>query len=416
MSEELLLFDNGRVLRENSEEITAWRWARKRFPLPSGTISATIWALLHEYDGNSEPLIVEINGVPHRIEPTGGSRSMLFRSIPLRRECLSGAELQCIFKVDGRPMPSWSLAICGEPQGRSALSVDQGRTWGQRLGLYGYGEGEYVVRVVCETPQASAPRPVPAFVWEALDHPRLGELRQLLDEHGAPPAGRDEWESQQALRTWVAGLWPYAHSGDAAAYAPWDPWFLLDWTSRKSGQGRPGGVISMCVHYGVFYMLACLARGWPARCIILTSDLGGMFGHFVTEVWSRRWGQWVLMDPNGDLHFERNGRPLGVLEVHDSLLGEPPVTVPGHGYERLAPRVRAMIDDMLPKRAYRNAGLWPRNDFLSRPDLVPAQHGSTSYCEPEIVWWRDEQTNLPGIFPCFTSDRTAFTAPPPGIH
>jgi hypothetical protein len=57
--------------------------------------------------------------------------------------------------------------------------------------------------------------------------------------------------------------------------------------------------------------------------------------------------------------------------------------------------------------------VWPRNDFLSRPDLTPPAHGDTAYCETDFVW---HSRNVRGaeldMFPHIADDDW-FARPPP---
>ena len=60
----LFLTERGRVLRSENEEISRWRWARKRLDLPTAAADARadLWLFLQMYDRNTEPLEVELNG------------------------------------------------------------------------------------------------------------------------------------------------------------------------------------------------------------------------------------------------------------------------------------------------------------------------------------------------------------------
>jgi hypothetical protein len=41
------------------------------------------------------------------------------------------------------------------------------------------------------------------------------------------------------------------------------------------------------------------------------------YRHVVTEIWSRRWQKWVVVDPHFNIHFtDRSGAPLSALDLH----------------------------------------------------------------------------------------------------
>lgn len=56
-------------------------------------------------------------------------------------------------------------------------------------------------------------------------------------------------------------------------------------------------------------------------------------------------------------------------------------------------------------------GIWPRADFLTRPELTPPSHGMTAYCETSLVWERPLLYRGFSMFPYF-GDADYFAAPP----
>ena len=43
-------------------------------------------------------------------------------------------------------------------------------------------------------------------------------------------------------------------------------------------------------------------------------------GHAVAEVWSNEYRKWVMMDPDINVHYERDGTPLNALEIREAWL------------------------------------------------------------------------------------------------
>ncbi len=147
------------------------------------------------------------------------------------------------------------------------------------------------------------------FRYESPWLPRLNELglRERLDE---VVGGRSrEFERILRLKDWVAAQFPTTVPDP---YPPWDALVVLDWIRG----GLTGG---FCAQYAQIFLQSLAYLGIPARYVeIGTAE--NPYGHFLTEVWSSEYDKWVLMDPNYNVHFERDGIPLSALEIHDALL------------------------------------------------------------------------------------------------
>ncbi|HUT54734.1 MAG TPA: transglutaminase-like domain-containing protein [bacterium] len=196
------------------------------------------------------------------------------------------------------------------------------------------------------------------FRSERLDHPGLAALRERekLDEVVA--AGKDELDKMALLCDWVNSQWPL---GTPHPYPPWDANQILDLIRS----GRTGG---FCAQYAVVLAQCCLALGWQARYLdVLTEDKKPGNGHFTVEVWSNQYDQWVLLDPFYDCRFERDGRPLSALQVHQALVSgeiDAVTMVVGKGKNALA-GVKFNQKAVMEKFFHLSAD--PRNDHLSHP-------------------------------------------------
>lgn len=70
------------------------------------------------------------------------------------------------------------------------------------------------------------------------------------------------------------------------------------------------GETFFCSWYSVVFVQCALSLGFIARYV-------GLFkGHVVAEVWSNEFTKWVVMDTYNNIHYEKDGIPLGVLELH----------------------------------------------------------------------------------------------------
>jgi hypothetical protein len=226
-------------------------------------------------------------------------------------------------------------------------------------------------------------------------------------------ASSDPLTTARALSTWVCRSWRYRNTSEATQYTPWDPPTILSWGARE--QGHAGNLpVVMCVHYALVLTAACQALGIPARCAVLTGSVNGFDGHFVTEVWSERLGRWVMLDPTFDVVVITPNGPAGLNTIRDLGTEVRHHLVAGHGIEeRLAmPSQRLWFEENLLKGVcFRNRSLWPRSDFLSRPDLTPPGHGSASYTELDLVWDERCRDNGFGMFRYFGAVEW-FEAPP----
>ena len=85
---------------------------------------------------------------------------------------------------------------------------------------------------------------------------------------------------------------------------------------------------------------------------------------------------------------------------------------PGYAYQMDNPVIPSWIDrNFVTGVCFRHRSLWPRTDLLSRPELAPAWHGSTGYCETDLVWERRDLAQGFGMFPYF-GEPAYFDAPP----
>lgn len=144
---------------------------------------------------------------------------------------------------------------------------------------------------------------------EPLHLPRLEELKQREALEAIVASGESEFAQILALKDWVSSQWP---AGYPDPYPPWDAITVLDWI-------RGGVTGGFCAQYAQVLLQSLAALGLQARYVEIGS-VDNPYAHFLTEVWSNEFNKWVLLDPDFNLHFERNGVPLSALEIHDALV------------------------------------------------------------------------------------------------
>ena len=328
----------------------------------------------------------------------------------MKASLLKKGDVAFEFWTDATAMNAWSLAIeGGHAQPKSFLSDDGGSTWrNQRMGYLNVLDGEYVARI--RLAEGEDPPP-PAMVWEnpkCVRVERLGEVMPAKAREKGPLLKR-----VRALTSWLSSSWEHTDSNRGFQYAPWDAETIFAWGRSRTGHNGRVPIV-MCVHYAVAFVSCAQAARIPARCAVLMGTLNGQDGHFVAEVWFEEFAKWVMVDPNADAIFWKDGVPLSLTEIQQAGSDLSRLVEWGAGaeFQRQNPRmVQWVKDSYLKGICFRHRSLWARADFLSHPELTPPGHGSVAYCETALVLEKRDLQRGFGMFPCFAGP-TYFDAPP----
>jgi hypothetical protein len=140
----------------------------------------------------------------------------------------------------------------------------------------------------------------------------LVALRERYDLDEVVRDASNEWQAQLLLNHWIhqkiENGTPEVDVGNAIE--------ILD--AAAEGQKF------WCSFYAITYTQCALALGWQARKISLDHFHGpdgvGSRHHGAAEVWSNQWRKWIYIDPQSDLHFEKNGVPLSSREIRAAWL------------------------------------------------------------------------------------------------
>jgi hypothetical protein len=157
--------------------------------------------------------------------------------------------------------------------------------------------------------------------FEVFHAPFLTQLRErehLEDLFARSPT---EFAKMLALRDWVSSQWPH---GTPNPYPPWNAIAILDWIRANYTGG-------FCGQYSQVLLQSLAAMGMTARYVEIGSN-DNPYAHFVIEAWSNEFNKWVMLDADYNVHFERLGIPLSVLEIHTALVADQMsdvVAVPG---------------------------------------------------------------------------------------
>ena len=149
------------------------------------------------------------------------------------------------------------------------------------------------------------------YEYEDPANPRLVALRQKYHLDEVVSGSNSELEKLVKLRHWVHSQWKYK--------APIDGWFPA-WDADEILTHKQG----FCVHFAIVYMQCAISLGYQTRYVFGGHPGTIDSGHEVCEVWSNQFSKWILMDPEGDLHYVDptvgDNVPLSMIEAHDRIL------------------------------------------------------------------------------------------------
>ena len=407
--------ERGRMTEGHNEEITHYRWARKKLKLPATAAGAKadLWLCLAMYSGNRTPLRIDLNGrMLAKVSPTKRLRHVWgWKSVPVPAGRLKVGVNDILIRADNLAMNGWVLGIeGGYANPRSYLSHDQGRTWSNHaMGIDGITRGEYLVRLRSGAEKLRS-LTLPRVVYEDARHRRVKAAAGLIPARIRRMV--NPWRRLLSLRTWIAASWQ--HRGGPGAYTPWDPWTVLDWKDRQWSHSRNYPSVAFCVHFGTLMIALASAMGCLARGVATTGDLASISGHFMAEVWDHKTGRWVLHDPTFDIHYE-DGSPLSAIDIAQrSLAGQylKPLVRSGAAFARSGlHQSEGLEQQFYTGKSLQIASIYSRNNFVSDPTAAPPAHGILPYTETDFVWF-DPTGKLTPMFPYRTADRRYFDAAP----
>jgi hypothetical protein len=240
---------------------------------------------------------------------------------------------------------------------------------------------------------------------QPLDDPMLDGLAAREHLPDVAPAKGRQFDRILRVKDWVAAQWP---DSNPDPYPPWNALIVLDWIRA----GQTGG---FCGQYAQVLLQSLAALGFNARYVEIGS-IDNPYAHYITEVWSNDFDKWVMMDADYNVHFERGGVPLSVLDIHDALLADTLADV-----HPVLGKVRDghPSPDRWPKKTaglYRYIRYHLKADHLSKPDEPPFDrfNDMVEFEDPRVVPW--EQSNVSSPYPKTrltrqrTTDREAISA------
>ena len=140
----------------------------------------------------------------------------------------------------------------------------------------------------------------------------LVELREKYELDAVVAGGRTEFEQMLLLKEWVRNRWDHGWSREPEAR-----------NALEILEAAELGSDFNCGYYSVTMMQSLLALGFVARRAGIAKAQSewmaldeGNIGHSVPEVYSHDFHKWILLDADMNVHYELDGLPLSVLEIH----------------------------------------------------------------------------------------------------
>ncbi len=145
----------------------------------------------------------------------------------------------------------------------------------------------------------------------------LVELREKYELDAVIAGGRTEFEQMLMLREWVRNRWDHGWSREPEAR-----------NALEILEAAELGSDFNCGYYSITMMQSLLALGFVARRAGIAKAQTewmaldeGNIGHSVPEVYSHEFHKWIMLDADMNVHYQLDGVPLSVLEIHRAWVG-----------------------------------------------------------------------------------------------
>ena len=193
------------------------------------------------------------------------------------------------------------------------------------------------------------------------------------------PSGNDFLDFV-AMTDWVSSQWKHGTSG-ADAFDPVS--FNADNLLERA---RTGGQF-WCHPTAMTLIQIAAALGYQGRLVSLT-DTGYQSDdmHAVAEFWSNHYQKWVVLDPDFNIWYSKNGIPLSTLEIHEAVMDKKTSSlIINKGLNRSDKDFENRIPNLY--KYYRYFYIDLRNDWLSNAYFP----GHPKRSDSATVFWQDER-------------------------
>lgn len=196
------------------------------------------------------------------------------------------------------------------------------------------------------------------FEYQHYDDNKLRQLAEIYKLERFFTETDGDFAGLVQLRSWVKSRWEHGYTvKEPVRFHNFDSLKILD-LAKKGEQ-------FVCGEYSYTYVQSAAAIGAVAR-VVLVGDKSRKNLHVVSEVWSNKWGKWIMMDVDQDMHYEKKGLPQSALELHQALVRkeiEDIEIIKGRHY---VPFLRTVVSPTKGLELYYNIVLRMRNNFFTQ--------------------------------------------------
>ena len=183
------------------------------------------------------------------------------------------------------------------------------------------------------------------FIHESHETPGLAQLRSEFDFDEYALRGTSELGQMLLLKNWVFENVDFKHNYPLGNLR----------NALEILRLERSGATFHCSHFAAVYMQCAVSMGWTARYFFLRNVKEEE--HAVNEVWSNQLGKWIFVDVTWNVHIEKGGVPLSILEIRNEWIrngGRDVVYVFGAGENE----ARYTHEDFPVERSDNNAWIW----------------------------------------------------------
>jgi hypothetical protein len=229
----------------------------------------------------------------------------------------------------------------------------------------------------------------------------LVELREKYELDAVIAGGRTEFEQMLMLKEWVRNRWDHGWSREPEAR-----------NALEILEAAEMGSDFNCGYYSITMMQSLLALGFVARRAGIAKAQTewmaldeGNIGHSVPEVYSHDFHKWIMLDADMNVHYELDGVPLSVLNIHRAWVGGRWAEVkmvsgakPFRRTEKTSSGLLTVFDTIDEHDAsgwvfksnnvgdyYANASVYLGNTHHSRSGLMPMLHWIDERTPPRLI-------------------------------
>ena len=250
----------------------------------------------------------------------------------------------------------------------------------------------------------------------------LVELREKYELDAVVAGGRTEFEQMLLLKEWVRNRWDHGWSREPEAK-----------NALEVLEAAALGSDFNCGYYSITLMQSLLALGFVARRAGIAKAQTdwmaldeGNIGHSIPEVYSHEFHKWIMLDADMNVHYELDGVPLSVLEIHrawvDRRWNEVKMVTGAKPFKRTEKTSSGLLSvyDTIDEHDasgwvfrsnnvgdyYANASVYLGNTHHSRSGPMPMLHWIDELTPPRLIsannpnaeaWTGDEHDMYPSI-------------------